>query len=327
MAHTGEGDTRVSWSSVYSRQPQLISKQSFIPRQCQKAVSSAVCCTVMHPFTYCKTLVQFGHEPMEPKLSKNWLGTPVLMLPSIFQYIRHVKRREGFTGCYRGLSGNIATHVVRNFTYDYVERWMNTVDEESSRQDDEESDGSQKVVAKRILKQVCVHGVSIVVSQPFHVITCRMMVQFIGQETKYNGIFGSIREIYHSDGILGFFAGIVPKLIGDITLVALTQYTNYWINRLVSDPNVRTIAPYITSMVCSSVMYPFTIVSNCMAVNDCGLVGGVPPHMPLYADWTQCYSHLRSIGQLNRGGSLGGRYYVSGPTAIILASSLRKRVG
>ncbi|CAG0916408.1 unnamed protein product [Notodromas monacha] len=314
MADAGRGDSRVSWSSVYSRQPKLIAAEdSFIPHQFQKVISSAV-----------------GHEPIEPKLSKNWLGTPVLMLPSIFRYIRYVKRQEGFTGCYRGLSGNIATHVVRNFTYDYVERWLYATDEDEEGLNDDHDDkkkaGSQNEMTKNLMKQVCVHGVSIVVSQPFHVITCRMMVQFVGQETKYSGLLASVREIYNTDGILGFFAGLVPKLIGDISLVALTHYANYLIWRLASDPNVRTIGPYIASMVCSSIMYPFTIVSNCMAVNDCGLAGGMPPRMPVYTNWIHCYSHIRSLGQLNRGGSLGGRYYVYGPSAISLASSQKKRL-
>jgi carrier protein len=32
----------------------------------------------------------------------------------------------------------------------------------------------------------------------------------------YSGIFSSIREIFHENGILGFFSGIVPRILGEI---------------------------------------------------------------------------------------------------------------
>lgn len=39
------------------------------------------------------------------------------------------------------------------------------------------------------------------------------------------------------------------------------------------------------------------------------LVAGKPPSMPIYKDWTSCWSHLSNTKQLKRGSSLIWRYY------------------
>lgn len=71
----------------------------------------------------------------------------------------------------------------------------------------------------------------ILASHPFHVISVRMMAQFIGHEKYYNSILGAIAEIYQNDGIQGFFAGILPKIIGDITCLILASSTVFIVNK------------------------------------------------------------------------------------------------
>lgn len=85
---------------------------------------------------------------------------------------------------------------------------------------------------KHNLKRDVVLSVSgIIISHPFHVISVRMMAQFIGRETLYKSIFGSIAEIYKTDGILGFFSGLIPKLLCDVACLVLTSSTVFLINK------------------------------------------------------------------------------------------------
>lgn len=58
-----------------------------------------------------------------------------------------------------------------------------------------------------------------------------MMAQFIGRESLYKSIFGSIAEIYKTDGILGFFSGLIPKLLCDVACLVLTSSTVFLINK------------------------------------------------------------------------------------------------
>ena len=61
----------------------------------------------------------------------------------------------------------------------------------------------------------------------FHVITLRSMVQFIGRESKYCGLCDSIVTIYREEGIVGFFAGLIPRLLGDIISLWLCNSLAY----------------------------------------------------------------------------------------------------
>lgn len=56
-----------------------------------------------------------------------------------------------------------------------------------------------------------VHAAGAVISSPFHVISIRMMAQFVGRETKYSSIFGSIVQIYKDEGILGELPFFIEK--------------------------------------------------------------------------------------------------------------------
>lgn len=73
----------------------------------------------------------------------------------------------------------------------------------------------------------------IIISQPFHVISVRMMAQFIGRESLYKSILGSIGEIYKTEGFLGFFSGLVPKILCDVVCLVLTSSTVFLLNKYV----------------------------------------------------------------------------------------------
>ena len=57
----------------------------------------------------------------------------------------------------------------------------------------------------------------------------------------YSTIVGSIREIYSENGLSGFFSGLVPKLIANVTTLALVSTSCYIINKyFIQDRELRT---------------------------------------------------------------------------------------
>ena len=68
--------------------------------------------TLTHPIEYAKVLIQIGHEPIAPRHTKTFFGKPALALPSVFQYIGHIKKRDGFMGLYQGLAPKLVSWVV-----------------------------------------------------------------------------------------------------------------------------------------------------------------------------------------------------------------------
>lgn len=46
----------------------------------------------------------------------------------------------------------------------------------------------------------------------------------------FSGIFSSVKEIYNQNGVLGFFSGLIPRLLGDIISLLLASSLTYAIN-------------------------------------------------------------------------------------------------
>ncbi|KAG5839893.1 hypothetical protein ANANG_G00209950 [Anguilla anguilla] len=149
-----------------------------------------------------------------------------------------------------------------------------------------------------------------IVTHPFHVITLRCMVQFVGRETKYSGVFDSISTIYREEGILGFFAGMIPRLLGDVLSLWICNMLAHLINTYAIDNSmnhmgeIKNCSQTVTGFFASMLTYPFVLVSNLMAVNNCGLAGGLPPYAAVYPTWLDCWRHLSLEGNMSRGNSL-----------------------
>ncbi|XP_049573454.1 mitochondrial carrier homolog 2 isoform X3 [Syngnathus scovelli] len=162
-----------------------------------------------------------------------------------------------------------------------------------------------------------------VVTHPFHVITLRCMVQFIGREAKYSGVFDSIITIYREEGMLGFFAGLIPRLLGDVFALWICNLLAHFINTYAIDDSmshtgeIKNCSQAVTGFLASMLTYPFVLVSNLMAVNNCGLTGGLPPYASVYPTWVHCWKHLSREGNMSRGNSLFFRKLPAGKTYAI----------
>ncbi|XP_034103452.1 mitochondrial carrier homolog 2 [Drosophila nasuta] len=271
----------------------------------------------LHPFEYSKTLIQIGYEPISARPGKSLLGKPVMLLPNIFQYAGHIRKIDGFYGCYRGLAPKLAGSVLSMVVSERVAEKLGLAyqdDKDESELTEEES----YVQFKYNLKRDIVLTVSgIVVAHPFHVISLRMMAQFIGRETLYNSILGSVAEIWNNEGVLGFFAGLIPKLLCDVAGLVLSSSTVFVINKyLIKDKVARQYNAGFTQFAFSSLLYPLQVVSTCSAVSGSRLMAGQPPIMPKYANWVDCWNDLQTRRELKRGSSLFWRSQAAYTSAV-----------
>uniref|UniRef100_A0A8C1TS90 Mitochondrial carrier homolog 2-like n=1 Tax=Cyprinus carpio TaxID=7962 RepID=A0A8C1TS90_CYPCA len=263
-----------------------------------------------HPLMYIKVLVQVGHEPLPPTLGRNLFGRQVYQLPGLFAYAKHIIKIDGKSGLFKGLTprlcaGTIGTivhsKVLQRCTFQ-VKTWCGCLYLNVSKG----TDCAQKRTTKEMIARSC----ATIVTHPFHVITLRCMVQFIGREAKYSGVFDSIVTIYREEGILGFFAGLIPRLLGDILSLWICNMLAHFINTYAIDDStshtgeIKNCSQAVTGFFASMLTYPFVLVSNLMAVNNCGLAGGLPPYAAIYPNWLHCWSHLSREGNMSRGNSL-----------------------
>ena len=186
-----------------------------------------------HPLDLAKTLIQVGHEPLAPKHTKTWMGKPKLSLPSVFLYMGHIRRQDGFFGLYRGLGPKLVTmgvssvvsdqfaqhwpkskcknsylQIFTNFSYQIISTishdFKNDLFSDEDKSDEEltEEEKQQKAI-DAVIKDIMERLAIIAVTQPLQVVTIRAMASFVGNENEYSNVLTGLASIYRENGILG----------------------------------------------------------------------------------------------------------------------------
>lgn len=185
--------------------------------------------------------------------------------------VKHIKQADGFFGCYRGLTPKLMGMVAGAFGSERVLKKLGyELDEPNDDKDDSEltEEESYERFSKSLRKELILQASCIVISHPFQVISIRMMAQFVGKEQIYTSVWASVKEIFQQNGILGFFSGLVPKLLCDLTVIALASTTCYVVNKYyIADPGNRSLFGGLSQFVYASILYPLNVVSTCMVVS------------------------------------------------------------
>jgi len=282
-----------------------------IPAKYQDLLLRAGVATLVHPVKNAQLLIQIGYEPLAPIPKKTMFGRPALQLPSVFTYMSHIRRRDGFLALYRGWAPKMASMGLSAVVTQRMALFW-----PPSQPKDPENPTPEEIV-EATTRQIAEKMACLVVTHPLHVCMVRAVAQFVGREEKYDGLVGPIIAIYKEDGILGYYAGFVPRALGELAAIVVTAAAGYVINTYVlPNKSMKMYTENMANFFASSLFYPFNVVGNCMSVTHSGLAASYPPHMPLYQNWVDCWSHLRKQNQLKRGSSLLFRYY-TGPQVIV----------
>jgi len=289
--------------------------------------------TFFHPVTYSKTLIQIGYEPLIPTPSTTLFGSKVLMYPNIFKYIGHIKKTDGFLGLYRGLGARLVSGLVCSSLSTCVQSNLKEIRSgdvsQASSGGDEPEPIAQLTVKDAVVNlfidtgiETVSRSVGIIISHPFQVMFVRSVAQFVGRETRYTSMWSSVSEIWQNEGFLGFFAGLAPRLIGEVLTIWMANILAHCLNTFIINTQTTAVAKDLkgytvlaSQLIVTQVTYPFSVVSNTMCVNNCGLAAGRRPFSPIYSDWLDCWTRLTGEGQIKRGSSMFWRTY-RGPTVV-----------
>ncbi|KAF1585644.1 hypothetical protein FQV11_0012032, partial [Eudyptes moseleyi] len=261
------------------------------------------------PLMYVKVLVQVGYEPLPPTLGRNVFGRQVYQLPGLFAYAKHIVKVDGRAGLFKGLTPRLCSSAIGTVVHGKVlQRGLSGGGSSPPDASFPLQPGASKKEPVSSLEQVLkeVRRRRVLGSARVReglVITLRCMVQFIGRETKYSGTLSAFTTIYREEGVLGFFAGAGPhfevaaRLRGGLKAPFLLPQVS-------TMAEMKSYSQAVTGFFASMLTYPFVLVSNLMAVNNCGLAGGLLPYAPTYSSWLDCWSQLHREGNMSRGNSL-----------------------
>ncbi|KAM9751475.1 mitochondrial carrier homolog 1-like [Menidia menidia] len=272
-----------------------------------------------HPLLYVKLLIQVGHEPLPPAVGSTMFGRRVLYLPGFFSYARHIVDVDGKRGLFRGLSPRILSSFISTLVRGRVKQ----VQLQSKKN---QQQTSLTRVLRETSQEMLVQFLSRLATHPLHVMSVRCMAQFVGREVKYGGMFSCVTQIFEEEGVAGFYVGLVPHILGELLFLWSCNLLAHLINSYAVDESfgqasaVRSYTKFVMGMAVSVLTYPFMLVADLMAVNNCGLAAGLPPRSPVFRSWLHCWDHLSLQGQLFRGSSFFFRR-VPRPTIPMEASS------
>uniref|UniRef100_A0AAQ4QW19 Mitochondrial carrier 1 n=1 Tax=Gasterosteus aculeatus aculeatus TaxID=481459 RepID=A0AAQ4QW19_GASAC len=255
-----------------------------------------------HPLLYVKLLIQMGHEPLPSTVGTTMFGRRVLYLPGFFSYVRHIVKVDGSRGLFRGLSPRIMSSAISTVVRSGVKR-VHRAARCSRLQSDMEVDVFMESICRlgRRLKQMS--------NGYFPPTPLRCMAQFVGREVKYGGMFSCMVKIFKEEGLAGIYVGLVPHVAGEVLFLWCCNLLAHIINTYAVDESfsqasaIRSYTKFVMGIAVSVLTYPFMLVADLMAVNNCGLAAGLPPHSPIFKSWRHCWNHLSNKGHLFRGSS------------------------
>nr|XP_040049021.1 mitochondrial carrier homolog 1-like isoform X3 [Gasterosteus aculeatus aculeatus] len=221
-----------------------------------------------HPLLYVKLLIQMGHEPLPSTVGTTMFGRRVLYLPGFFSYVRHIVKVDGSRGLFRGLSPRIMSSAISTVVRSGVKR-VHRAARCSRLQSDMEVDVFMQVdiLSKKDDLQT---SLSKVVKETSH----EMLIQSS-----------------HSSSSCHFSAVYGP---------VCWKRGQVWFSQASA---IRSYTKFVMGIAVSVLTYPFMLVADLMAVNNCGLAAGLPPHSPIFKSWRHCWNHLSNKGHLFRGSS------------------------
>ncbi|EOA99416.1 Mitochondrial carrier-like protein 2, partial [Anas platyrhynchos] len=231
---------------------------------------------------------------------RNIFGRQVYQLPGLFAYAKHIVKVDGRAGLFKGLTPRLCSSAIGTVVHSKVLQEVRSAGRGgcwAGQLSPALPPLADSPFFLQTSREMVARSAATLITHPFHVITLRCMVQFIGRETKYSGTLSAFATIYREEGILGFFAGLIPRLLGDILSLWLCNMLAYLINTYalengVSMAEMKSYSQAVTGFFASMLTYPFVLVSNLMAVNNCGLAGGLLPYAPSYSSWLDCWSQL-----------------------------------
>uniref|UniRef100_A0A0N5ALP5 Reverse transcriptase domain-containing protein n=1 Tax=Syphacia muris TaxID=451379 RepID=A0A0N5ALP5_9BILA len=294
-----------------------------------KTISSALFTIYHQPVTVCRTLVQFGYNPLP-------LYTPFSrryrFSRGFFSYARHLIHFYGVRSLWTGLEVALVRAMIYTGTQQFLFRSLEEYLPNFG--------GALKIVANgprtiwercQLCFRVIIRNSLVVIPldliiYPFHVILNRKIAQIIVGDFGYDGIFDSASLVYNREGLKGFFAGFHPFLLCTLMEIVLTnsvilgidiffchclkKYCNY------DEHNyIRDLGEHILNSLTSLITYPYNLVSTICSI----AIFGEPPFNFKWGhktyrcrDWVQLKHTLQQSKVQYRGIALLVRPY-TGP--------------
>ncbi|EYC28584.1 hypothetical protein Y032_0007g3299 [Ancylostoma ceylanicum] len=209
-----------------------------------KNIAARACVTALtYPLTCVKTLIQLGHEPFPLSTGRTLIvaGRNAYFLPNAFSYASQLAHARGLGVLYTGIDSAVCSLILQGITSyqtkKYIDQYYPEIGGKPEKVDVEEKDLTDHESFRRQLRfairESVVRVATVTVARPLTVVMVRQIAQLIGHESKYGGVFSSVRVIGLEEGPGGLFSGLVPQICGEIVIVFGTAALIYAAERAI----------------------------------------------------------------------------------------------
>ncbi|XP_063692579.1 mitochondrial carrier homolog 2-like isoform X4 [Bolinopsis microptera] len=259
---------------------------------------------ICKPFHTISILLQVGYEPLPPTFRQPsmFFFSGGYYYPNIFKYMKYLADKEGSRlVLYRGLTPRLGGVFITNSVRSEV---LAALPVSTSKCPPEQ-------IASEVGRQCAATALAVITSHPLLVVTNRMIVSLIGGEDKYSTVTGAIATIFTEEGLLGFYAGIIPHLLGEVSGKAIEVLIQEIVEKMEINKKLGLPAPaegkttLPVSAIHGFLSYPLQLTTTIMTVNNCGLaVSDLPAVQGTQEGWFACIKALWNSGNIKRGSNL-----------------------
>ena len=173
-----------------------------------------------------------------------------------------IVREEGFRGLYSGLLPNVIGNGVAWGVYMFLYQWL-----KGSTGHDAPSG-----MASLVLAMAAGAGTS-VLTNPIWLVKVRLQSQPHDAVDKYRGVADAVRTILREEGLVGFWRGMVPALIGTshgaVQMATYEQLRRWvWTKSDSPGPQHYLLLGIASKSIASVTTFPYQLVKTRMQVRD-----------------------------------------------------------
>ncbi|VDN97071.1 unnamed protein product [Rodentolepis nana] len=285
--------------------------------------------SLLNPCRVACHLIRIGHEPLPPHTSNTFLHLiglircPLAFYPNAFTYSFYLLKKYGYwrvitCGFFSSFCLE-ATHKTMTFMINryFVQRQLDSLewmDDEDVLSNDQSTllmnligKSSRREFFHLVRYILIARAYELFVTQPFFVIMMRQIASLVSGEDQYSWFFQAVVSIYRESGLMGFFSGLVPRMLWELSRLGMYFLIYSLINRDGVDVprhlsnNFKFLFNLLADVVVNVAAYPLQVVGSVMALHGSRIAIHEVGLANSFGSWRECLQFLISQGAQYRG--------------------------